>query len=195
MPQSEELTLLFWEIFIQGTQWGQTDIPHHITACITPPKVSSLIFETQCPVITDDWLSAYGPCWCVRARALCTLELYLIPRRGAFCRLSSSSSPHNMNSFYAAMELLMPTIYFRQLAAKAAAAPRKGKQHRLERRTPQQGDTWRHLGIDGWPLFIQTLSSVYWAYFFFLHFYKEPVPGGHGVSRQGRGQKCYFLLC
>lgn len=55
----------------------------------------------------------------------------------------------------------MPTIYFRQLAAKAAAAPQRGKQHRLERRTPQQGDTWRHLGIDGWPLFIQTLSSVY----------------------------------
>ena len=69
----------------------------------------------------------------------------------------------DMNSFYAEMKLLMPTICYCQRAARTAVATQRGMQHQLESCTRQQWDTRRHLGTDGWP-FLTELSIAFPAF-------------------------------
>lgn len=82
----------------------------------------------------------------------------------------------DMNSFYAEMKLIMPTICYRQLAARTAAATQRGMQHQLESCRCRQWDTWCHLGIDGWPFSELSIACPPFTEQLFLRFCKRQVP-------------------
>lgn len=82
----------------------------------------------------------------------------------------------DMNSFYTEMKLLMPTICYRQWAARQAAATQRRMQHQLESCRRQQWDTWCHLSIDEQPFSELSIAYPLCAEHLFLHFCKTQIP-------------------